>query len=100
MSDRLSPEREAEIRVWCLHGDRVLRQDFKQANGCYEAALIGLRELLTELDRVRAELTDFSGRVNELESQLCECEPVREHRDLRRPAFYQHAADCPVNGGA
>lgn len=65
-----------------------------------EASAQYATELLAEVVRLRAELADFSGRVNELESQLCECEPVREHRDLRRPAFYQHAADCPVNGGA
>ena len=63
------------------------------------AARTDVPELLAEVQRMRAELADFSGRVNELESRLCECEPVREHRDFRRPAFYQHAADCPVNGG-
>jgi len=55
------------------------------------------RELLVEVQRLKAELADFSGRVNELESRLCNCEPVREHNDYRRPAFYQHAVGCPVN---
>ncbi|MFC8983896.1 hypothetical protein [Streptomyces sp. NPDC057115] len=53
--------------------------------------------LLVEVQRLKTELADFSGRVNELESRLCDCEPVREHNDYRRPAFYQHEAHCPVN---
>lgn len=50
-----------------------------------------------ELNEARAETSEFADRVNELESRICGCEPVREHRDLRRLAFYQHTADCPVN---
>jgi hypothetical protein len=57
-----------------------------------------VRTLLAEVARLRAELADFSGRVNELESQLCDCQPIREHDDYRRPAFYQHEASCPVTG--
>jgi hypothetical protein len=53
--------------------------------------------MAAEIRRLRAELADFSGRVNELESQLCDCEPVREHDDYKRPAFYQHEPHCPVN---
>lgn len=56
--------------------------------------------LLAEVRRLQAELADFSGRVNELESQLCQCQPVREHDDFRRPAFYQHEAHCPVTAAA
>lgn len=56
-----------------------------------------LNVLLAEVQRLKAELADFSGRVNELESSLCNCEPTREHDDYRRPAFYQHAVGCPVN---
>lgn len=52
--------------------------------------------LLAEVHRLTAELADFSGRVNELESRLCNCEPAREHQDYRRPAFYQHEAHCRV----
>lgn len=54
--------------------------------------------LLAEIGRLRSELADFSGRVNELESQLCDCQPIREHDDYRRPAFYQHEASCAVTG--
>lgn len=61
----------------------------------FAAALNGY--VTAELAAVRAETAEFASRVNELESRICECEPVREHRDLRRPAFYQHAAHCPVN---
>ncbi|WP_333743559.1 hypothetical protein [Streptomyces ardesiacus] len=57
-------------------------------------------QLRAERDQARAELAEFASRVNELESRLCECEPVREHSDYKRPAFYQHAADCPVNRDA
>jgi hypothetical protein len=53
--------------------------------------------LLAEVHRLTAELADFSGRVNELESQLCDCQPTREHEDYKRPAFYQHESHCPVN---
>lgn len=91
-----------------------LSADWAPLNGAREAEIrehvagmtnfslgnLAARDLLAEVDRLRAELADFSGRVNELESSLCECEPVREHRNFRRPAFYQHAADCPVNGKA
>ncbi|MBZ6290327.1 hypothetical protein KVH30_01915 [Streptomyces olivaceus] len=59
-----------------------------------------LHTVRAERDQARAELAEFASRVNELESRLCECEPVREHTDYKRPAFYQHAADCPVNRGA
>ncbi|MEU5496125.1 hypothetical protein [Streptomyces griseofuscus] len=52
--------------------------------------------LVAENRRLRAELADFSGRVNELESKLCDCEPVREHDDYKRPAAYQHEPHCPV----
>jgi hypothetical protein len=52
--------------------------------------------MAAEIRRLRADLADFSGRVNELESKLCDCEPVREHGDWKRPAFYQHEAQCPV----
>jgi len=59
-----------------------------------------LAALLAEVQRLKAELADFSGRVNELESRLCDCEPVREHNDYKRPAFYQHEAHCPVSNPA
>ena len=59
--------------------------------------LAELAAVRTERDEARSETAEFASRVNELESRICECEPVREHRDLRRPAFYQHAVDCPVN---
>lgn len=52
--------------------------------------------LLDEIERLRGELSFFAARVNELESRYCECTPVREHDDYKRPAAYQHAADCPV----
>jgi hypothetical protein len=53
--------------------------------------------MAAEIRRLRAELADFSGRVNELESRLCNCTPVREHNDYRRPAFYQHEEHCLVS---
>lgn len=59
-----------------------------------------VRALVAEIRRLQAELADFSGRVNELESRLCDCEPVREHDDYRRPAFYRHASHCAVNATA
>ena len=51
-------------------------------------------------EKAEAEAERLRGRVNELESRFCECEPVREHDDYRRPAAYQHAAGCPVSDGA
>lgn len=53
-------------------------------------------ELLAEADRLNDEARAFADRINELESRVCDCEPVREHCDLRRPALYQHTATCPV----
>lgn len=82
----------------CVHYDEAGRI---RTGSCHSErradAVLMVRD--AEVERLTAELAEFASRVNELESRICECEPVREHRDLRRPAFYQHAADCPVNAG-
>jgi hypothetical protein len=55
-----------------------------------------VERLLAEIERLRADLADFSGHVNKLESRICDCTPEREHNDYKRPAFYQHEAHCRV----
>lgn len=92
---------EAPVGVEAL---RARLFGFVQA-GAEEGDLPSFAAALTEyvaaeLAEARAETAEFASRVNELESRICECDPVREHRDLRRPAFYQHAADGPVNAEA
>jgi hypothetical protein len=97
-ADRLTAEREAQILKF--------RDDCHPVTGVLAAARVhdSLADLIVELaavrkerDEAQAEAAEFASRVNELESRICECEPVREHHDLRRPAFYQHAVSCPVN---
>jgi len=107
MSERLSPEREAETRkhiaelIYPTYGQRDTERTLAIADAvmpAVRAALLAeLAAVRAERDQALADLADFAGRVNELESRLCDCEPVREHQDYKRPAFYQHEAHCPVN---
>lgn len=85
----LSDERLAEIREW---RDDLGRQTAFAAVGPYSA----LNDALAEIDRLDGEARAFADRANELEPRVYDCEPVREHRNLRRPAFYQHTATCRV----
>lgn len=86
--------RAAHLDEYALLADEPLQAEADQLTGEDVPALIA------EVHRLQAELADFSGRVNELESQLCECQPTREHDDFRRPAFYQHEAHCPAAAAA
>ncbi|MDQ0809917.1 hypothetical protein QFZ63_001631 [Streptomyces sp. B3I7] len=102
----LSPERLAEIAERTPKRAAALTawlDQFSPTGGdqrALENAETVLEEdvpaLLAEVGRLKTELAGFSGRVNELESRLCTCEPAREHDDYRRPAFYQHEPHCRV----
>lgn len=93
------PEYGRPYWTGCVHYDDAGR--VSGVGSCHSErradAVLAVRD--TEMERLRVELAELADRVNELESRICECKPVREHRDLQRPAFYQHAADCPVNTG-
>ncbi|MFJ8345083.1 hypothetical protein ACIQ9J_01645 [Streptomyces sp. NPDC094153] len=93
MTDQLTDQQLDEIEARAGH----LYEYVQQPEEADVLAGTDVPALAAEVRRLRAELADFSGRVNELESRLCECEPVREHQDYRRPAFYQHEPHCPVN---
>lgn len=93
-AEPLSPERLAEIaaRAGYLY-------EYSTSHDSEGDTLAGddVPALLAEIERLNGELAFFAARVNELESRDCECQPVREHDDYKRPAAYRHAADCPVS---
>lgn len=95
-------EYQPGISMWIgetCRGTSTPEQD--QADAAFVAAArTDVPALLDYVRRLQAELADFSGRVNELESQLCQCQPTREHDDFRRPAFYRHEAHCPVTAAS
>ncbi|MFB7736250.1 hypothetical protein ACFC08_18055 [Streptomyces sp. NPDC056112] len=101
MTDRLTPDQEAEIDARAAHlYEYSTRHDSEWdtlAGEDVPALLAELAAVRAERDQAQAETAEFASRVNELESRVCECEPAREHRDFKRPAFYQHEAHCPVN---
>ena len=67
----------------------------------YEKAHTSVEQEANEVADLFRDAQVFPNELrNELESQLCECQPTREHDDFRRPAFYQHEAHCPAAAAA